>query len=192
MAGTMKLNSVVMIDIAGALSVAACLGTSFWFSFYGTGATAKTLHALNQEVRHAEDMQSRMDEAIRRKTDAGHERQDTVGESDFLPQATPVERELRQLSELARKNGLQVAGLMPLGAYQYPGIQELRYKMTTSGTFNDYVQFLDDFQQSSSWADVTFLKMASADPQVTQNKRADLTFSFYSAADKAEEESTEQ
>ncbi|MFQ5489713.1 MAG: hypothetical protein ACE5GE_03225 [Phycisphaerae bacterium] len=178
----MKIKSLAIVDAIGAATALACAAGGMWFGFVGSDQTTGRIDLLTEQVAQLSGLLEGLQAARLRQEDIFHQRSEAFGGRDLLPEASPVEHELRTVTDLAREHGLDLTGLVPLGYWDYPGLREVRYRMTAKGTYTSYVRFLHAFEQAASWSDVTYLRMDSADPQVPNDKYGELTVSLYAAA----------
>lgn len=70
-----------------------------------------------------------------------------------LEKLLPKEKEapglLRTVTNLAKKNGVRIANIVPGAIVSQPNYNELPYQMTISGTYHSVARFLTDIGQSS-------------------------------------------
>lgn len=186
----MKAGSLLVVDAVGALVVTASLGMGVWYGLLNTDSASVQIHELSAGVAELDwnltAAQSDLDalQAARRRL------QEELGDRDLLPEQAPVERDLRAISALAGRNRLVLIEFTPAGSLRYPAVLEQRYRLTATGSFADYVRFLGDFEASSSWSDITYLKLASTDPRTGGGKTCELTVSLYSAIREQADEMT--
>ena len=177
----MKVSSLILVDAIGVLAVAACVAVGLWCGLLGAGDASQQIRELTAQVQQLDESLRRMRTTLKRQSGVYDQRQAAFGARDLLPESTPVERELRAISDLARRHRLELTGFTPLGSKYYPGVRELRYRMTSKGRFGDYLRFLRDFEAGDSWADITLLSLSSANAQTSEGKAGELTISLYSA-----------
>lgn len=177
----MKLGSVFAVDAIGALAVAACLGVGVWYSLLNTDSAADRIGGLAAEAAQLDDALVKTQSSLDAQQAAHRRLQAELGDRDLLPEGAPIERDLKAITDLTRRNHLELIEFTPAGSQEYPGVLELKYRLTARGTFNDYLRFLRDFEASSSWADITYLKLDSPDTQTDGGKPGELTVSLYSA-----------
>ena len=176
-----KVSALFLVDVLGALAVLAIAWVGVWQGVLSADETSTQIKELSTAVNEQEHILSRMKTALESQREAHLASQATLGERDLLPEETPVENDLRAISDLAQRNSLELTEFTPQGSANYPGIEETRYRLQARGQFARYLGFLRDFQQSASWADITYLKLTSSDAQTQNDKAGDLIFSLYSA-----------
>ena len=177
----MKLNSLILVDAVGTLAVGACITVAVWCGLLDAAGAADQISDLTGEVARLEDALGSMKSLLERQQDEYQQRQAAFGARDLLPESTSVEGELRTVNDLAQKNRLELTGFTPLGSKRYPGVDELRYRMTAQGSFADHLGFLRDFETGASWADITFLELSAVNAQAPNGRTAEFTISLYSA-----------
>ena len=177
----MKVNSLLLVDLLGFLVVGSCVGAGAWCGLLDAGADSQRIRELNVQVQQIESTYNKLKAILEAKQDTYNQRRATFGARDFLPESSPVEGELGAVSALARRHRLELTGFTPAGSKQYPGINEVRYKMSAKGRFASYLGFLQEFQADDSWADVTYLSLKSGDAQAPVATTGELTISMYSA-----------
>lgn len=179
----MKLTSLFVIDVLGAAVVAACAGVGLWYGLFKSNSAPVQIRDLSAEVEEREQTLGKMRAALDEQQAAHRQREATLGERDLLPENTPVERDLRAISDLARQNRLELNDFTPVGTRRYPGVLEVRYRLRSSGRFADYLGFLRGFQDASFWADIARLKLVSTSAQTQENKSSELIVSLYSGTE---------
>ena len=177
-----NIKPLIVVDVLGGLAALACAAAGIGFGWIGSDQTARRIDVLTNQGIQLNRRMAALKTALHRQQDLFQQRTQAFGARDLLPEASPVERELRTVTDLARSNGLEVTGLVPIGSWNYPGLREVRYRMTTSGSYTSYVRFLRAFEQAASWSDLTFIELSSADPQSSEQKLGELTISLYAAA----------
>ena len=177
----MKSGSLLAIDVIGALVVAACLGVGVWYGSLNTESASGRLRELSTQVEELDRHLAQTQSALDIEQDAHRRLQAESGDGDLLPEGAPVERDLKAVTDLTRRNRLELIQFTPAGSQRYPGVLELRYRLSAKGAFKDYMRFLRDFEASSSWADITYLKLDSPNTRTEGGKPGELTVSLYSA-----------
>jgi len=177
----MKLTSLLVIDVLGAAVVTACAGVGLWYGLFKFNSAPAQIRDLSAEVEELEQTLGKMRAALDGQRATYRQREATLGERDLLPENTPVERDLRAISDLVRQNRLELNDFTPVGTKRYPGVREARYRLRTSGRFADYLGFLRGFQAGSFWGDIARLKLVSAGAQTPENKSGELVVTLYSA-----------
>lgn len=177
----MKVNSLIVIDAIGFLVTGLCAAVGLWCGVLDAGATSRSIRELSAQVQQLDENHNRLKAVLEQRHDAFEQRQAAFGARGLLPGSSSVEHELRAVSDLARANRLELTGFTPAGSKQYPGLQEVRYRMSAKGRFADYLGFLRAFQAGDSWADITFLALNSSDAQAPDATSGELTISLYSA-----------
>lgn len=180
----MKRSSLVLVDVVGGALVVAGVSTFVWLTFLRDHSAACEIDALTHSVSAM-----RRDVALLRGTlDAKRselaERQKHLADEGHLPQRTPVEQDLRTLSELARRHQVRVVRVLPLPAQEYPGLLELRYALEASGSMPSLMHFFKAIEDADLWADIGYLQVkAGRSPglQETPERSALLTVSLFSS-----------
>jgi outer membrane murein-binding lipoprotein Lpp len=167
--------------VIGFLVVGLCVGAGAWCGLLDAGTNSQRIRELNAQVQQLENTHNKLKATLEAKQDAYDQRQAAFGARELLPESSPVEGELGAVSALGRQHRLELTGFTPAGSKQYPGIDEVRYKMSAKGRFASYLGFLEEFQGGDSWADVTYLSLKSGDAQAPAATTGELTISMYSA-----------
>jgi len=177
----MKMPPFLLVDACGVLVVAGLASVGLRYGLSGADQTAHQVRTLAAAVDDLTYNARRMKNTLEAQRAAYQARSSDFEEGDLLPEKTPVEADLRVISDLARRNHLQLTEFTPLGTTRYPGVCERQYRFKAGGTFAWHVGFLRDFRRSASWADITFVKLLSPDPQTLGDKACELVVSLYSA-----------
>lgn len=186
------------VDAIGGALVCACLAVGAWFAFGPPRQAAATLHANRDEVLRLDDEVSQMRSALLAAQAQLQATRDRVQSLGALPRQMQLEQDLNTIAELARANNLSLSDVAPVATTEYPGIRETRYTIRGTGRFADWMAFLQAFEASPFWADITNLDMGAPHPsRATAGAvpETTLTVSFYAAtepAGPAAEESTEK
>jgi len=176
-----KVPQLILVDVIGAAVALSCAAVGVWEGLLKPNNAGQKIHDLSGELSQLEEEVEKAKAVLAAQRDAYRQRQSALGERDLLPENVPVERDLRALSDLAVRNGLEVREFSPLGTRRYPGVQEVRFALRTTGGFDNYLGFLRGFEASSSWADITFLKVDSTSLQTGEGKSGEMTVCLYSA-----------
>ncbi len=177
----MTIRSVYVVDAVGVLAVAALVWAGVEYGLLDVDRSSQEIRQLSGKVDELREAATRMHASLDTQQEELRSRQEALGDGDLLPEQTPVEDDLRAVSDLARQNNLELIEFTPMGAAQYPGVQETRYRMRTKGRYAQHSGFLRDFQRCASWADITFLKMESPNARTPDDKSGEMTVSLYSA-----------
>lgn len=178
----MKMKSLAVVDVIGALAALACAAVGVGFGLIGSDQTAQRIDSLTNQSAQLNSRLEGLSAALHRQKDLLQQRTAAFGARDLLPETSSADQELRAVTDLARTNGLEVTGMVPMGYWDYPGIREVRYRMNVTGSYAGFVRFLDAFERAASWSDVTYIKLASDDPRDSNDKHGELTLSLYAAA----------
>jgi hypothetical protein len=179
-----KASPILAIHAAGAAALLACLGVGAWYGFLNPDRAADRIALASQELSASEVHNADLSTELVRQTDLYQKRSAEFGERDLLPEKIPVEKDLRTISDIAGRNGLELVSFTPITARTYPGVAELRYEMVTNGEFLSYVGFLAEFQQCDSWADIIAFELKGQFGPNQQGQNGKFTISLYSAESK--------
>jgi hypothetical protein len=180
----MNRYSLLIYDVIGAALVLTLVGVGVWCGVIDRPRAGEALAAAHVEqaklTAETRSIESAVAEA-RTKVGSLDEQMKTRG---ALPERSPVEADLLAITNLARQGGVELFDVRPNGARRYPGVVELRYALRAEGSFTAILRFLDDFRESSFWADVTQLKL-SREPGETAEAaahcKADLVVSLFAS-----------
>lgn len=181
--GTMKLSSLLVIDVLGAAVALGCAGAGLRYGLLKPNSAPAQINDLSAEVEQLEETLVKMRAALDGQRATYSQREATLGERDLLPENTPVERDLRAISDLAQENRLELNDFTPVDTKRYPGVLEVRYRLRSSGRFADYLGFLRGFQGGSFWADIARLKLVSTSAETQEGKSGELIICLYSGTD---------
>jgi hypothetical protein len=102
-----------------------------------------------------------------------------------LPTHIPIEEDLQSIDALAKSHGVEVTRLLPIASMEYAGLREQRYSLEAGGATSSLLAFLRAIEEASFWADVGYLKIEVAPPNLADpNERrvASLVISMFLAA----------
>jgi Tfp pilus assembly protein PilO len=183
----MKRSSLIVIDLAGACIVTSCVGALVWMVLLRDNEAGKQAADLRDSVstlrKDLGALRGTLDEQQARVA----KQKEELAERGALPERTPIEAELNQLSQLARSSSIDILAVSPLPEQTYPGLLELRYSIQITGRMPDIAQFFRAIEAAPMWADVSYMHIdeggnRSQEPG-SQPRLATLTMSFFSAAD---------
>ncbi|MGD2108922.1 MAG: hypothetical protein PVI86_05975 [Phycisphaerae bacterium] len=176
--------SLQLVDVLGAVLVAACLTGFVWVIAIYNNQTAAQIDELEQLVRDGRRELRRLGVARDRQDAVLRQRQAELSETGQLPTNAPVEQYFQALSTLASAHALRVARQNPLPARSYPGMLEQRYAYHVSGGLPDLLRFLKSIEQTDFWADVSYLALergSGTEDSAVNARVAELTISLFSA-----------
>jgi len=127
-------------------------------------------------LRHELDNQSELLEGC----------QATLTTAGARPERTPIEDNLRTITDLARRNDIELTEVTPLVTASYPGILETRYRVRGRGAYVNLANTLRQFEACDFWGDITHLHIdgsSRAAETGTYARELELTVSFYSVAE---------
>lgn len=173
--------SMLAIDTTGLAATLLLLGLGVWSAWPRKevdriGDLTTDIAAVKNELntlRGSLEEQKKLDVQLRVELSA----------SGRLPDQSPQEVHLQILSNLAAQNYLTVTRQLPLAPREYPGLLEQRFAFEVTGSAADLGRFFHAVETSSSWTDVSFLKLdrGKSEDDVSQ-RNALLTFSAFSMA----------
>ena len=101
-----------------------------------------------------------------------------------LLENSPMEQNLKLLTELVERQSLLLTKVTPGSFNQSENIAQRRFLLKSSGRFEDMVSFFAQFETSPFWADVTHVKITrSVLPGSSAAGDLELAVSFFSKAD---------
>jgi hypothetical protein len=159
----MKQQSLLTYDVIGAAATLAVAGIGFWSGLVHLPQVAGRQADLDLRLDRAQKSLSAAEADAEREMARAEDLESQLASRGALPHETPVEENLRTVTQLARQNDVELMEVQPDPARKdYSGITELRYTVRSRGLFASLVDMLADFEQAGIWADVTQLKMTSA------------------------------
>lgn len=178
---------IVLVDVAGALMLGACLLGCAYFGFIKSGQTSGEIGELATLSRSAaEDLTTARAACERQRAVlAGH--QATLASERQLPLRAPLEESIQSLSSLAETHQVHVLRQNPLSPRRYPGLLEQRFALEVSGTMPELAAFFNAVEDTETWVDIAYLKIINAEVTTSGDapeRVATLTLSLFSA-DKA-------
>lgn len=177
-------NVIAVIDVLGGCTVAACLCSFVWLTAVRNERTRGDLDALTQQLQRS------LHDTVALQAARGKQQALLVGyKTDLattgqLPAAAPTEDYFAKLSGFAERFRLRVVRVQPLSPRRYPGLLEQRYTYDVTGDTPDLIHFLQEIEETSFWADVSFLKIEAGkgpDSGGADPRAASLTISLFSA-----------
>lgn len=180
----MKLRTLLIIDVAGALFTCGLLTTVAWYAFLKPETATSRMRQLTDEAEQSRADLGRLQMALDRQAASNHKLKGLAAQKGRLPTKSPVEHDLRTITALAEANNVSFVLVAPTSKVRYPGVLELRYRVNTTGTYPDNLRFLAAFEQCSLWADVTHMRVRRSVADVNELEpicKSELTLSFFSA-----------
>jgi len=178
---------VVLVDVAGALMLGACLLGCAYFGFIKSGQTSGEIGELTTLSRSAAEDLTAARAACERQRAVLASHQATLASERQLPLRAPLEESIQSLSSLAETHRVHVLRQNPLAPRRYLGLLEQRFALEVSGTMPDLAAFFKAVEDAETWADIAYLKIINAETPTNGNmpeRVATLTLSLFSA-DKA-------
>lgn len=178
-----------LIDALGALALLACLGGVVWLTCLRHNSARQECTTLRAQLEANRQTLATMQLAVERqqsKLQAGLQRLEISGR---LPQHSPIEEFFQALAAAAARSGLHVLSQTPAETRIYPGLTEQCFTYEITGTLQSILSFLQSVEQSSFWADVSYLKIDQGDAAGGADvpRNAALTMSVFAAVDNRED-----
>ncbi len=178
-----------LIDACGALALLACLGGAVWLTFLRHNSARQESAAFRARLEADRQTLATMQLAVERqqnKLQAGLQRLEISGR---LPQHSPIEEFFQALAVAAARSGLHVLSQTPAETRIYPGLTEQCFTYEITGTLHNILSFLQAVEQTSYWADVSYLKIDQGDAAggADVHRKAALTLSVFAAVDGRED-----
>lgn len=184
----MKDHTVLIIDALGGVTLMAMIGLVGWFAFFKPDTATTRCHELRQQLAGDQAELDRLLASLQSQQDRHAELAAKAERTGRLPSRSPIEQDLKTIAALARANHVKVTEVVPSSTVRYPNVLEQRYRVKAEAQFSDYIRFLRAFEGCSSWADITFLKVASSEQPGAAGaagapaaRSSDMTVSFFSA-----------
>lgn len=179
-------NELILIvtDVVGACILAACLVTSVWFLFVQSNRTTKEIGVLRARVSHVRRELTSVRQIAEQKSSELTAIQKELEVTGQLPTRTPVDQYSQTVLDLAARFQLRVIRQNPVALRMYPGLLEQRYAYELRGGTNDFVAFFAAVEQTSFWADISYLRFHDGGTSLgdsTGNRVASFTVSLFSA-----------
>jgi len=173
---------ILVIDVAGTLLTAGIVVSAAWFSIFKPDTATSKMRVVAGELAHMRADLAQLQSLLDRHTRQRATLQQEAADKGRLTERSPAQHNLAAITGMAKKNGVRVLRVDPVAEVLYPNIQELRYRLETAGTYADHLRFLDEFEQSTFWSDLTFLKIEQTRADMLAFKpvrHGDLVVSFY-------------
>ncbi len=180
----MKNRILIIINVGGALVTLTIVAAVGWYAFADPDTASSRLRQLAGEVKQLNDDLMRLHAALDVQTAQQRKLLEAAEALGRLPSKSPIDRDLKQITALAGANGVKLLEVAPTSTVRYPNVLELRYRVKAEGTYQNQLRFLEDFEQCSFWADVTYLRMAQRSKVQGGSdtmRLSELTVSFFSA-----------
>jgi hypothetical protein len=162
------------------------LGVGAYYGIVQTEAAASDVAALTGTTRRLRSELANLQIELDQTLATAAESRAQLAQRGPLPRHSPVERDLHTMTQFARANRVSIDEVRPLGTAEYPGVNEVRYVLKGSGTFEALLGFFRTFEQSPFWADVTHLRIdrrAGSIDADTSERDAEISVSFFASAD---------
>ena len=179
-------RTILIVDVLGGLVFCALATFGVWHALLRPSAAFAELGELRDTLEDRSGDVVKLEREFVRQGKLLRERQAELDGGGAPPRRIPLEDNLRAISVLARRAGMDLAEITPLGKTWYPGIGEVRYRVTGGGRYETLSAVLRDFENCDFWGDITYLRIGRTNrggASVTEREDLELTVSFYSAHD---------
>jgi hypothetical protein len=177
-------NTTRFLDLLGGALVAASLGAAGWLAVFGAAETKARVTELSGQVQEAKQSIAGFRAARDRQQAELTTHQLVLAQRGRIPARPPIDEYFGALSAMATQHQLRILRHQPLSPRRYPGLLEQRFAYDVTGTVNDLIRFLKAIEDSSYWADISYLKIErgpGADQAAARNRTAQFTISLFSA-----------
>lgn len=158
----MKRQPLLIYDAVGLIATLVVAGVGVWSGAVHLPQIAADQTDLNLRLDRAQQALNAAEASLRSELARAANLESQLAERGALPSQTPVEEDLRAVTQLARQNDVELMEVQPDPARkEYTGITELRYTVRGRGPFDRLLGLLTDFERAGIWADVTQLKIIS-------------------------------
>ncbi|MFH0982683.1 MAG: hypothetical protein V2A79_14255 [Planctomycetota bacterium] len=178
-------HSITIIDGVGGMLVGALAAAGIWQTFLKPSTASADLREWKAALADKSRDLATLEHELGNQETLLAERKEQLSAAGTLPAQTPIEDDLRTITELARRNNVRLTEVTPLGSVSYPGIKEVRYHLRGSGPCADLARMLSQFEACDFWGDITYLQIVSPKNAAgvrTDEREVDVTVAFYSAA----------
>ena len=176
---------LIVYDLVGGAVVTALLGIGVWTAVCAPISGGPRLRSARTQLDRLLADARAMSAAVNAKQSEERELQARIEAQGALPTRAPIDAGLREVTRLAKINGVTVADVRPDGKRDYTGVTEQRFAVNTSGPFSNVLGFLRAFEKAPFWADVTQVTITSDHKDARQpssETRVALVVSLFSAA----------
>ena len=182
----LQQQSLLIVNAVGGVMAGALAVAVVWEVALRPSTASAELHGLKAAFADQTRDLAALEHELDNQGALLEERRTTLIADGAPPARTPIEDNLRTIAELARRHGLELSEVTPLGTASYPGILEARYRVRGRGTYASLVETLRQFEACDFWGDVTHLQIERPKNQAgprSDLREMDLTVSFYSVTD---------
>jgi hypothetical protein len=151
----MRNRSLIVYDVIGAAVTCAAAALGIWSAFFHVQISSNRLQGARDQVSKSTAQLAEVELALRQTQTERARLAADIAERGALPQNSPIEEDLRNITQLARGSGVELVNVAPMPAQKYPGLLEQRYTMQTRSDFPGLVSFLHQFETLPLWADVS-------------------------------------
>jgi hypothetical protein len=186
----MKRDSLFIYDLVGATVTLALIGAGVWCGVVRPHGTSRRIATLESNLAEIQATQRANEDVVRRKTSELTTLTQDLNRRGALPDQSPVEADLRTLTQVAQVNGFEIVEVAPLTSHVYPGVSELRYRIKGRSSYAGLIAFLIDFEQTGFWADIVDLKVDRAPAaKDDQTRSVELVVSLFASRSVTEPDS---
>jgi len=158
----MRKTSLLAYDLVGAAVACGVAALGAWCAFYHVHVSVDRQQRARTALSSATTQLAEIESALRQARVERARLAADITQRGALPQRTPIEEDLRELTQLARGNGVELVQVTPMPQEKYPGLVEIRYAVQARSDFTSLVAFLRGFETSNLWADITGLNIGGS------------------------------
>lgn len=156
-----KGQSLLMYDAVGMLLVLAALAVGVWTGLIAPGSGNQALGYARTELDRILRDANTMEAAVHAQESDLSKLKLKVAAEGALPTRSPVEANLREITDLANRHYIKVSNILPVGLREHAGVTELKQAITANGAYADLISFLRGFEKAKFWADIIELKISN-------------------------------
>jgi len=180
--------TLLIYDLIGIAAICALAALGAWSAGWRLPAATSRVAQARAQLDGTREKLAQTELALRKWRSEREQLERDIAERGALPQHSPVEADLREISRIARDHGVETIQVTPVAGERYPGLIELRYALEARSDFAALVAFLESFEESHLWADLFGLEIrspAGGTDDAEGKRTASLVVSLYASKEAA-------
>lgn len=170
------------VDIGGPVAVLGAVSVMLWLGWFKTDSATVELARLRHHQMDKQAQHSALQKEIESNEAQYREHADLAQSEGKLEQESPIVQRLRSVRESALAVGWADWQMMPLKTSYAADVVEESFTVTAQAGYAQLGAFLQDFEGSAGWADISHLRIVPVARKTTDDMEKcdiELVLHFY-------------